>query len=466
MPQNWFFVLRTSTNTSEVIPMSTKRIYRRVKVKDVSLEALKEIAIEKGETGTTVGFDVAKHEIVVVVRWPDATYQRPWSVINPSEIPILIELLCMLKEACGSLVIGLESTGTYSESVRMAMTNAFLEVHRVSGKGVSDYKEIFDGVPSQHDGKDAAMIAELTAYGKGTPWPFSFHSESEQEMRHQISRLEAFRNQANQWLGRLEGVLAKHWPELTGFLQLSSATLINICLHYGSPARIAGDEFARDQLRSWGRGRLSLSKIDAIIESARTTQGIPPGSGQQTWLEEIAEEAQKALVDVRACEKKLRLIAESNDSMAPYVKTVGAVTLCTIWSAVGDPRNYTSSGAFLKSLGLNLKELSSGKYQGKLRITKRGPGLARKLLYYWALRAIQEPALKSWYKNFQRVGRSSNTSEHRKMKGLVAMMRKLCRSLWYVYRHELEFDYWKVFPGKPLQKRKPRCRRKQVTSSN
>ena len=30
-------------------------------------------------------------------------------------------------------------------------------------KTVSDYSEIFDGVPSQHDGKDAAMIAELVA---------------------------------------------------------------------------------------------------------------------------------------------------------------------------------------------------------------------------------------------------------------------------------------------------------------
>lgn len=437
--------------------MSAKRIYRRVGVKDISPESLLETANSKRSQGNdhaTVGLDVAKHEIVAVLRWSDGSFERPWSIDNPSEIDLLIDLLIQLKESCAQLTIGLESTGTYSESVRFAMTKALLEVHRVSGKGVSDYKEIFDGVPSQHDGKDAAMIAELTHFGKGKPWPWEPRSESEQRMRHQVARLNAYRTQTNQWLGRLEGILSKHWPELGGQLQLSSATLLNICTRYASPQQLAADDCARDQLRSWGRGQLSFTKIDAIIESADNTNGVPIGPGEIAWLQEIANEVRRCLIEVKACEKQLQQIADNQESLKPYVKKVGAVTLCTIWSTVGDPRKYSSSGAFLKALGLNLKELSSGKHKGQLRITKRGPSLTRKLLYYWALRAIQEPALKPWYREFHRVGQgnsgNSGASEHRKMKGLVAMMRKLCRSLWYVYQHDLPFDYWKVFPGQPL----------------
>ena len=146
--------------------MPTKRNYRRVKVNDISVTSLIETAIEKGDRGASVGLDVAKHEIVAVLRWANGSFERPWSVRNPDEIGLLIPLLVSLKEVCGSLTIGLESTGTYSEAVRQAMTAASLEVHRLSGKGVCDYKEIFDGVPSQHDGKDAAMIAELTTSKK------------------------------------------------------------------------------------------------------------------------------------------------------------------------------------------------------------------------------------------------------------------------------------------------------------
>lgn len=434
--------------------MSAKRIYRRVSVKEISIESLLEVGNAKrtrGNCDSTVGLDVAKGEIVAALRWSDGSFERPWSIRNPDEIHLLIEVLTKLNEFCNKLTIGLESTGTYSESIRYAMTEAGLEVHRVSGKGVCDYKEIFDGVPSQHDGKDAAMIAELTHFGKGSSWPWEPRSESEQQMRHQVARLNAYRTQTNQWIGRLEGLLSKHWPELTTMLQLSSATLLNVCCHYASPIALAEDDGARDQLRSWGRGQLSFAKIEAIVESAGSTLGVPIGRGEMEWLQEIAGEVRRCLAEVKACEQQLQEIALSNESIQPYVKKVGAVTLCTIWSTVGDPRKYSSSGAFLKALGLNLKELSSGKHQGQLRITKRGPGLTRKLLYYWALRAIQEPALKPWYRDFQRVGQGhAGTSEHRKMKGLVAMMRKLCRSLWYAYQHDLAFEYSKVFPGRPL----------------
>lgn len=435
--------------------MSAKRKYRRTPVKRVSLESLKEIALMKGDAGTCVGLDIGKTEIVAVVRWPDGAFECPWSVKNPSEIPALIELLEMLKGTSDSLTIGLESTGTYGEAVRFAMTAASLEVHRVSGKASCDYKEIFDGVPSQHDGKDAAIIAELTCFGKGTPWPFEPLSESEQEMKHQVQRLDAFHERATEWTGRLEAGLAKHWPELTGLLKLKSATLVNLVIHYGSPARLAADPAARENLRKWGRSPLKPKKIDQIIESARTTAGIPIGSGEAAWLQEIATELQHSILKVKASQDRLETIANSHDSMRQYVDVVGAVTLCVIWTSVEDPRNYGSSGAFLKALGLNLKELSSGKQQGQLAITKRGPSLARKYLFFWALRATKQPQLKQWYVNFQKVGNSSKgINEHRKMKGIIALMRKLSRSLWYAQTHEQAFDYAKVFPGRPLDKRK------------
>ena len=65
-----------------------------------------------------------------------------------------------------------------------------LSVHRVSGKAVHDYAEIFDGVPSQHDGKDAAMVAELAAMGKSSPWPYQPPTEFDQELRYWVERMD------------------------------------------------------------------------------------------------------------------------------------------------------------------------------------------------------------------------------------------------------------------------------------
>lgn len=451
--------------------MSRKGIYRSVKIKDISFELLVTKAKSRGVSGTTVGLDIAKEEIVVVIRWPDGSFERPISVGNPFEIGDLIECLCMLNEVCEDLVIGLESTGTYGESVRYAMTRSQLEVHRVSGKAVSDYREIFDGVPSQHDGKDAAMIAELIGIGKGTPWPFEAPTEVEQERRRHVVRLASFQKQAVQWLGRLEGLLAKHWPEVSQLIDLDSATLLNICSHYGSPANLAAEKesCAKAQLRKWGGHKLEYSKIQAILTSARFTVGVPLGPAEEVWLKEVVDEIKNARREVSISRKSLTKDANSDPTMNRYAAKIGGPTLCTIWATVGDPRDYTSSGAFLKALGLNLKELSSGKRKGELAITKRGPSLARKAFYFWALRAIQQPEIKIWYQRFIRVGRGKPgpNGEHRKMKGLIAVMRKLARSLWYVRQHNLPFSYAHVFPDKPLQKRtKKKTRRRPQATFN
>lgn len=434
--------------------MSKKRSYKRQSVNEVDRDWLRDRAVGHGDAGATVGLDVAKHEIVVCVRWADGWFERPWSVKNPTEIGLLIELLQQLKEICGSLTIGMESTGTYGDAVRRAMTEAFLEVHRISGKSVSDYKEIFDGVPSQHDGKDAAMIAELTHFGKGTAWPYSPLSKADQRLRHQVLRMDAFRLQATQWTNRLEGLMARHWPEVTALLRLSRKTFLQMLQTYGSPAALAADPEAARRMYRWSCSKLKPEKIDCVLESARTTRGLPVGEAERCWIQEIAGEVLSALKEMEACKKQLQEIASQHAAMKKYVKAVGPATLCVIWATVGDPRQYESSGAFLKALGLNLKEISSGKRQGELAIAKRGPGLARKWLYLWSLRAVQLPELHDWYQAFQQEGKRSKKKpkSHRKMKGIVALMRKLCRSLWYAMRCELEFDYQQVFPGKPLSR--------------
>lgn len=444
-----------------------KGIYRRVDVKSVDIEALKSTAILKGHSSAEVGLDVAKAELVVVVRWPNGAFERPWSVANPGEIGLLVSHLIALNQTCGKLTVGLESTGSYSESVRHALTKGSLVPHRLRGKSVADYRETFDGVPSQHDGKDAAMIAELTAFGKGVPWPFVARTAVEDEILCEVKRYNCYLNQHLQWLNRMEGMLSQHWPELTRLIELGSNTVLQICQTYGSPAKLHGDAENTTTLKRWGGGALSWAKVESIIASAGSTKGVPIEQSDVSWLQEIASEVMRARKALKASQAKMQQLAQSHPEMQRYVKAIGGVTLCVLWALVGNPKNYDSSGAYVKAIGLNLKELSSGQRRGQLAISKRGPSKARRLLYFWALRATQDGDLSKWYREFCRVGRKvTNAQEHRKLKGLVALMRKLCASLWHCCKHNEEFHYSRVFPGKPLQVKKPRIRRKPVIQAS
>ena len=76
------------------------------------------------------------------------------------------------------------------------------------------------------------------------------------------------------WLGQLEAKLARHWPEVATELELKSATLVRMLLHYGGPEGMAADDDAASRLRGWGRGRLVMKKIERIVASAKNSIGV------------------------------------------------------------------------------------------------------------------------------------------------------------------------------------------------
>jgi hypothetical protein len=87
-------------------------------------------------------------------------------------------------------------------------------------------------------------------------------------------------------------VLVRHWPELTRYLDLDSVTLEELLLRFGSPAELsarAGE--GRERMRRVSRGKLAAAeKIEAIIESARWTIGVPCVAAERDYLMALAAE--------------------------------------------------------------------------------------------------------------------------------------------------------------------------------
>ena len=434
--------------------MVSRRAYKRVSVNALDQEVLAQIAAR--EMVAVLGLDIAKNEIVACLRWKSSGFERPWNIVNPYGIKDLVKLCSTLIDRGLTLSVAMESTGTYGESVRRAFTLAKISVLRVSGKHVSDYKEVFDGVPSQHDGKDAAMIAELATLGKGKAWPFEALPENLEEINLQVRRMDVFQTEKVQWLGRLEAEVTRYWPELTRYVKLGGVSTLRLLSEYGSPALAAMDKELRSKLTAWGHSKLSEAKIDQIIESASSTAGIPMSSQNVSWVKEISQRALKSYRDVKQCDQILHELLGKDEFWSRYTSSVGASTLSVILATVGDPRAYSSAGAILKALGLNLKERSSGKRIGEKAITKRGPSLARRWLFFWALRSVQREELKEWYHRFHssHFGKADRPANHRRMKGIICMMRKLVRSLWSAVHSEANFEYSKVICSVSKSKRR------------
>jgi transposase len=411
------------------------RAYRASRVNQVDLDPLLQ-----GRDGLalTIGTDIGKFELLVVCRWADGRFERPWRVANPSDLPTLVTLLRQL--AVGRpLVVAMESSGTYGDALRQALADQHLAVQRVSGKAAHDYAEIFDGVPSQHDGKDAAVVAELAALGKGQPWPYQPAEAWQQELSYWVERMIAQRQLLTLWQGRLEGLLGRHWPEATRLLKLSSGTLLRVLAHYGSAQALAADPQAASRLARWGGHWLSADHRQDLLASAGTTVGVRPGEWAQRQLRDYAEQALQARRQGQQAQRHLRRLAAGQTVLQAQGAVIGVPTACVLWASLGDPRHYHAAAAYRKAMGLNLVEHSSGTHRGELHLSKRGSARARQWLYFAALRLVQRHGVRPWYEA------KKARHPHQAKRALVAVMRKLAVALYQVGVHGQAFEARRLF---------------------
>lgn len=77
--------------------MAKSKPYSSVSVKSVEVEVL--AATHRGQA-CVVGIDVAKLELMAVLRWPDGSFLRPWRVVNPAEVGVLVGKLVELRASC------------------------------------------------------------------------------------------------------------------------------------------------------------------------------------------------------------------------------------------------------------------------------------------------------------------------------------------------------------------------------
>lgn len=419
-----------------------KRLYSSRSLKGMDVPAL--CAGHEGHRAW-LGVDVSKTELQMDLRWADGSRVGPYRAENPWEITATTQKLKQLAEG-RQLIIALEPSGTYGDAARQAWTDAGLTVHRVSAKASHDYAEVYDGVPSQHDGKDAAVCAELAAIGKSTAWPMGSPDEGSRQLRLQIDLLTAYQESYVTWCGRIEGWLGRHWPEAAQVSHCGSPTLMKTLAHYGSPAALAADPQGGARIRRYGGSLMKQETIDMLLRISRETVGVRCTAEDTGRIRMWIQEAQRMRTQSAACRGAIERLCMGHAAITRMAESLSVTTAAVLFVQAGDPRAYGCGRAYVKALGLNLKERSSGRFKGQLKITKRGSAQARRWLYFAALRAIQRGGPRAWYAaKVQRDG-------GRTLPAIVAVMRKLAVAVWRTRHNDVPYDQAKLFAPRPERK--------------
>ncbi len=417
-----------------------KRTYQAKAVKSVNLEKL---GTELSHADRVVfGIDVAKELMFATLKIEAEAVHTTLKWHHLKETPRVVRWLSGLPR----LEVAMESSGTYGDILRWQLQRAGLEVYRTSPKIVKDSREIYDGVPSSHDAKAAAIVGWLHWQGRSELWPE--RRKEDRELAAAVRTMELYQRPFQQCQNRLEAQLARHWPELATQLELDSVTLLELLKEFGSPAAVArSPQLAYALMGRVGGHSLTSEKIEAIVSSSRSTLGVPMLAAEREALQALSAEARRLQKATRGAKSKIEALSQTDPLLQQLAPVVGKVTSAVLTVYAGRVSDYRNARSWEKALGLNLKIRSSGKNKGQLKITKRGPSTPRQYLYLATLRLIKGHALvRAWYEaKVQRDG------GRLKMKALIAVMRKLARALWWVGQGE-PFDAEKLFDTRRLQR--------------
>ena len=395
-----------------------------------------------------VALDVAKERFFAALANARGEVLRIVRFNHPKQTMMMVQLLLELTGNNLDVQVVLE-TGTYGDAVKHQCHERGLAVYEVSPKRTHDMAEVLDGVPSMHDAKATVVLAQLHAMGKSRRWEPP--SAQRRALRAALDRRVVYSEPLEQHYGRLEALLARYWPELHQVITLrESRSGISLLSQYPGPeAVVESADNAKAALRAAAKGTLTPDRIDQIVQSAVDSLGLPMTSDERGLLGEVVGEIQRLKRKVDEIDEQIASHVDADEVMKLMSRVVGPAATTALIAHVGAPARYGSASAYQKACGLNLKVRSSGKHEGRLMITKRGPPRVRQLLYLAALRCSQsDPVVRAWYQ--QRGGYKGNV----KMKAVVAVMRKLVRALWCIGRdpdHPKPFDSHLLFDVRRLQ---------------
>jgi transposase len=331
------------------------------------------------------------------------------------------------------IVVGFESTGPYLEPLTQFLrSKKGVRLVQVNPMHTKRLKELSGNSPLKTDRKDPKVIADIIELGHALTVVIPEGPAA--ELRRLTQARERTIESRTRLFNQLQCLLVLSFPE---FLQVmgdvKSASAQHLLRHYPTAQDILalGESALAAVLRKASRGKLREDRARALFEAANGSVGIR--DGRSSMLLEIGMMLD-AIGGYDRFIERLEAEMDRHLEQIPYsriilsFKGIGPVTTAGLIGEVGDFTKFRTVSEVMKLAGLDLYEVSSGKHRGKLRISKRGRPLIRKLLYLAALSAVRKGgAMHEWYQRALARGMT-------KMKALVAVSRKLLAVIFALVR--------------------------------
>ncbi|WP_340003683.1 IS110 family transposase [Paenibacillus sp. FSL K6-0276] len=343
------------------------------------------------------------------------------------------------------IIVGMEPTGHYWLSLARWLSDQGIEAVLVNPHLVKKNKENRDNTPSKSDRKDALVIADMVKNGYYSP--VRFHPEAYEELRILMANRDTGTKRLNSAVNQIHRWVDIVFPELRHVFKILTCTSSIATLRlFPLPKEIS--RLTTEQViagwKQYVQRHAGLRRAEQLITLAKRSVGASKAlQAYKLHLGQLLEEYDLAQRQLEQIEHEVHLVLER----IPYVQKlltirgVNVTSLAGVLGEAGDLSGYSHGNALLRHAGLNLAEASSGKWRGKMVLSKRGRPRLRRFLYLMTMCMVMtNPDVRALHHHNVEV------KKLKKMKSIMKLCGKVARMLVGLAKSSEAYDSTKVFP--------------------
>jgi len=382
-----------------------------------------------------LGVDVGRyhHHLACLNPAGDLQWQRP--VANTSAA--LTALVQHLQTQPQPLIVALETQDANASLLVRLLHAHRLPVLTCPPYAVKAHRRSTCG-EDKDDRIDAGAIADFARQGKRVYQAIADPIPGRDSLRLLSQEAQRLTRQSTALQNRLQELLMSYLPDvITGrcFSDPCCPTALKFYRQYLPLARLRSADPAQLQrdLRAWSRGRVRPETAHMLRDAADLSPLAPEQDALYArLLEQLLDEFEQLQVNLRQLPTEMEALIR-RDPVGPELLAqpgLGTKTVATILGAIPRLAAFGSEAALARYCGLTPRKNSSGRREGKPRLSRQTNKRLLNAFYMSALAAVSKPGPDREY--YQR--RCRQRPETRKTTPLIALARKRCRRVYRILK--------------------------------
>ncbi len=347
-----------------------------------------------------------------------------------------------LQVAPQQIIIGLEATSRYGENLYYALLKRGYRLCLLHPGQVHAFAQQ-RGLRAKTDRLDCTTIARVLLSGEAR---FGYVPGNQIVTYRELVRLQQqLTEEVVRYKNEIHALLVVLFPEFSQvFADPSKPTALAVLKAYPS-AQVMGEANLEDVYRLLHElcprryGRKTAARLLQLAQ-ASVSSGLAVAA-RSTSMRILCDQLDHTQKNLSHLEEEIDRLLDQDPKIKGVlsIPELGPMTVAVLQAELGDLDRFARMDQVVAYAGMDLQVRQSGKWKGQSKLSKRGSGRLRRMLYLAALRSIRLPTSPFGVYYHRLVDRGM-----KKGRAVVAVMRKLLIVAAHLIQTQEDYDAGKV----------------------